>query len=76
MGSPKKACGQVLEIYSRVCGYCRPVKDWNLGKKEEFQDRVMFKVANNKLEEKDLVQVRAEEVLQDIDARVREASCV
>lgn len=27
------------EIYSRVVGYYRPVKNWNRGKKEEFRDR-------------------------------------
>jgi len=30
------------EIYSRVCGYLRPVKQWNEGKQAEFQDRTMF----------------------------------
>lgn len=24
------------EIYSRIVGYYRPVRDWNLGKQEEF----------------------------------------
>ena len=31
------------EIYSRVCGYCRPIAQWNNGKQAEFHDRVMFK---------------------------------
>jgi anaerobic ribonucleoside-triphosphate reductase len=30
------------EIYSRVCGYIRPVAQWNEGKAEEFKDRVTF----------------------------------
>jgi len=34
------------EIYSRVCGYLRPIKDWNEGKQAEFNDRVTFKVEN------------------------------
>lgn len=33
------------EIYSRVVGYLRPVKQWNEGKQEEFGDRKVFKVA-------------------------------
>ena len=37
-------CGQPVECYSRVCGYFRPVKNWNLGKKEEFKDRKTFEV--------------------------------
>ena len=31
------------EIYSRVVGYIRPVSQWNVGKQEEFKDRVIFK---------------------------------
>ena len=31
------------EVYSRVCGYIRPVNQWNIGKQEEFNDRVTFK---------------------------------
>lgn len=36
-------CAKPCEIYSRVTGYFRPVNLWNLGKKEEFKDRVPFK---------------------------------
>ena len=27
------------EVYSRVVGYYRPVRDWNRGKQEEFAQR-------------------------------------
>ena len=27
------------EVYSRVVGYCRPVSQWNEGKKQEFSER-------------------------------------
>lgn len=37
-------CGAKTEIYSRVCGYFRPVSNWNKGKKEEFRERKHFKV--------------------------------
>ncbi len=30
------------EVYSRVCGFYRPVKQWNRGKKEEFKDRIEY----------------------------------
>ena len=30
------------EVWSRVCGYLRPVKQWNRGKQQEFSDRVNF----------------------------------
>ncbi len=32
------------EVYSRVVGYLRPVQAWNEGKREEFEDRVPFKL--------------------------------
>ena len=37
-------CGAKTEIYSRVCGYFRPVANWNKGKREEFKDRLSYKV--------------------------------
>ena len=37
--------------YTRVCGYPRPVADFNKGKKQEFKDRLTFDKAKNKLEE-------------------------
>ena len=35
-------CGEATEVYSRVCGYHRPVCNWNRGKKEEFEDRKTY----------------------------------
>ncbi len=35
-------CHKATEVYSRVVGYLRPVKDWNLGKQSEFNDRKVF----------------------------------
>jgi ribonucleoside-triphosphate reductase (formate) len=37
-------CGQECEVYSRVVGYLRPLKQWNRGKQEEFKMRRMFAV--------------------------------
>jgi anaerobic ribonucleoside-triphosphate reductase len=31
------------EVYSRVVGYLRPVKQWNPGKQEEYKQRKNFK---------------------------------
>jgi len=36
-------CRSETEIYSRIVGYYRPVKNWNTGKKEEFDNRMTFK---------------------------------
>jgi ribonucleoside-triphosphate reductase len=38
-------CGNETEVYSRVVGYLRPVKQWNNGKRQEFSMRKMFKAA-------------------------------
>jgi anaerobic ribonucleoside-triphosphate reductase len=38
-------CNAETEVYSRVVGYLRPVKQWNNGKQSEFGMRKMFKVA-------------------------------
>jgi ribonucleoside-triphosphate reductase len=32
-----------MEIYSRVVGFYRPVGQWNVGKQEEFEDRIEYK---------------------------------
>ena len=37
-------CGEKTEVYSRVCGYFRPVANWNKGKKEEFKERKTFRI--------------------------------
>jgi ribonucleoside-triphosphate reductase len=35
-------CGAKTEVYSRVCGYHRPIKNWNKGKQEEFRERKAY----------------------------------
>jgi len=32
------------EVYSRVVGFIRPVNQWNAGKKQEFEERNLYKV--------------------------------
>ena len=36
------------EVYSRVVGYMRPVKQWNRGKQQEFHDRKLFDMKEEK----------------------------
>lgn len=38
-------CHSECEVYSRVTGYLRPVKQWNSGKQEEYKDRHAFKIS-------------------------------
>jgi len=37
-------CSQETEVYSRVVGYLRPVKQWNNGKQAEFERRKTFQI--------------------------------
>ena len=51
-------CGLKCEVYSRVCGYFRPVhtfdggSTWNKGKQEEFKDRKVYKMYKEQLNER------------------------
>lgn len=50
-------CGKATEVYSRITGYYRPVRNWNDGKSSEFENRKtyepeeLFSVHRNLLEE-------------------------
>jgi len=37
--------GEECEVYSRIVGYFRPVKQWNNGKQEEYNERKEFSSA-------------------------------
>jgi len=41
---PKCLVKQPCEVYSRVVGYIQPVQQWNVGKREEFKERKIFKL--------------------------------
>lgn len=40
-------CKEDTEVYSRVVGYMRPVKQWNKGKREEYRERKLFDISNH-----------------------------
>jgi len=40
-------CGQETEVYSRIVGYYRPVKNWNDGKRAEYGDRKEFVISES-----------------------------
>ena len=42
-------CGQEAEVYSRITGYYRPVKNWNEGKTQEYKNRTTYDVAHSVL---------------------------
>ena len=37
-------CGEATEVYSRITGYYRPVKNWNEGKTQEFKERKIYNI--------------------------------
>jgi anaerobic ribonucleoside-triphosphate reductase len=40
----QKTIGRVTEVYSRCCGYLRPVQQWNKGKAQEFKERKEYTI--------------------------------
>lgn len=42
-------CGKETEVYSRITGYYRPVKNWNDGKTQEFKDRKVYDINHSHL---------------------------
>ena len=40
--------GSATEVYARIVGYYRSVRNWNKGKREEFSERKMFERENPK----------------------------
>ena len=42
-------CGKEAEVYSRITGYYRPVKNWNDGKTQEFKDRKGYDINHSHL---------------------------
>ncbi len=45
-------CGKETEVYSRITGYYRPVKNWNDGKSQEYKERKTYDILNSKLTHK------------------------
>ena len=42
-------CGKPTETWSRITGYYRPVKNWNDGKLQEYNDRQVYHAESSKL---------------------------
>ena len=40
-------CGKEAEVYSRITGYYRPVKNWNAGKTQEFKQRKTYEISES-----------------------------
>ncbi len=42
--------GTGTEVYARIVGYYRSVRNWNKGKREEYDHRLMFSSENERIE--------------------------
>ena len=62
-------CGEATEVYSRITGYYRPVKNWNDGKTKEYEMRKEY-VLNNSCNQKEV----KEEVNSDKDFKPKQKS--
>ena len=40
-------CGEEAEVYSRITGYYRPVKNWNAGKSQEYKNRTEYNLSKS-----------------------------
>ena len=48
----KKFKRQTCEVYSRVCGYIRPISKWGPGKLQEHKNRKFFKFKKEDIKDK------------------------
>ena len=67
-------CGRETEVYSRITGYYRPVKNWNVGKSEEFKMRKTYDKKNFSLKEcdKKIDETPSKNEIDDIKADLAE----
>ncbi len=54
-------CGEETEVYSRITGYYRPVKNWNDGKAQEYKDRKLYDLNCSTLKDKSCCKEEKEE---------------
>ena len=58
-------CGAETEVYSRITGYYRPVKNWNDGKTQEFKERKVYDISNSRLKMRTKAAAEAESALEN-----------
>jgi hypothetical protein len=51
--APKQDEKVPCEVYSRIVGYVRPVRNWNKGKKQEFIERQTYQIDKDDAPEPD-----------------------
>ena len=57
-------CGREAEVYSRITGYYRPVKNWNEGKTQEYKNRTTYDIAHSVLRKNPEASERVKEAVR------------
>lgn len=58
-------CGKETEVYSRITGYYRPVKNWNDGKAQEYKDRKVYVVNTEEMKKPGCMERVVEETAKE-----------
>ncbi len=67
-------CGQEAEIYSRITGYYRPVKNWNEGKLQEYKNRTTYKRTRSVLKKNPEAADRIKEAVAEAKTQLGEGA--
>lgn len=62
-------CGKETEVYSRITGYYRPVKNWNDGKIQEYKERKVYNIETSEMKKPGCM----EKILKETAAEMEEA---
>jgi ribonucleoside-triphosphate reductase len=54
--------GRPAEVYSRIVGYYRSVRNWNRGKREEYGERKLFSVPETSVPETSVPEISVPEI--------------
>jgi ribonucleoside-triphosphate reductase len=60
-------CGKETEVYSRITGYYRPLKNWNAGKQQEFKERKEYDAMGSM----DVHTEKSDRILRDEEVQVK-----
>ena len=51
-------CNEETEVYTRITGYYRPVKNWNDGKSQEYKQRKVYDLKGSKIKKEKLEETK------------------
>ena len=60
-------CGKETEVYSRITGYYRPLKNWNAGKQQEFKERKEYDAMGSM----DVHTEKSDRILRDEEVQIK-----